>query len=524
MINKVSEETNIKMRLFPVRRHLVTGSRVRTVNSGFFFEDYPMRLVTLFLPLSALLMLAGCGGRSISDYEKKQRGNALFRQAINAEESGDIDGAIRLFKQVMIDEPRAYSAHFMLATLLHDHTEDYIAAIYHYQRYIELEPDSEKRPLAEERIKIAKHLLAPQLVRSVEATSPSLQQAHLLKEAARLNGIIVRLEGEKADQTEQIERSDAVLKELAAENLRLRKIVEQMRGADAVAESAPSVRERIGEISGSGSEASAGVSRAELEALRREAAASRTDAPAASVRKPVVEVPSVKSVLDKVQHRLTGQEGADDGRKAANDRETRAVAADSDLSAFSLFKPPAKEEKDAADSAEKQIYVVQPGDTPDAHRRPFLRRQHQVEADPGCQPDANRAGRPGPSRTEYRDPLSRADSVMTKSEKRRFTKTSAANVFVGGDLSRGKVAWKLDVGRAVNLDSGEIGSGFFFRRRGRRPVVARHRLFHYISAGGIRQLKRTTIDDLVEYRRRRFMFFMFLLAIFWLVFYILPSA
>jgi nucleoid-associated protein YgaU len=64
-----------------------------------------------------------------------------------------------------------------------------------------------------------------------------------------------------------------------------------------------------------------------------------------------------------VQHRLTGQEGADDGRKAANDRETRAVAADSDLSAFSLFKPPAKEEKDAADSAEKQIYVVQPGDT-----------------------------------------------------------------------------------------------------------------------------------------------------------------
>jgi hypothetical protein len=113
---------------------------------------------------------------------------------------------------------------------------------------------------------------------------------------------------------------------------------------------------------------------------------------------------------------------------------------------------------------------------------------------------------------------------MTKSEKRRFTKTSAANVFVGGDLSRGKVAWKLDVGRAVNLDSGEIGSGFFFRRRGRRPVVARHRLFHYISAGGIRQLKRTTIDDLVEYRRRRFMFFMFLLAIFWLVFYILPSA
>jgi hypothetical protein len=36
MINKVSEETNIKMRLFPVRRHLVSGRRGRTVKSGYF--------------------------------------------------------------------------------------------------------------------------------------------------------------------------------------------------------------------------------------------------------------------------------------------------------------------------------------------------------------------------------------------------------------------------------------------------------------------------------------------------------
>ncbi len=113
---------------------------------------------------------------------------------------------------------------------------------------------------------------------------------------------------------------------------------------------------------------------------------------------------------------------------------------------------------------------------------------------------------------------------MAKIEKKRFTRTSAANVFIGGDRHRGKVAWKLDVGRTVNLESGEIGSGFFFKRRGRQAVVGRNRLFHYISAGGIRQLKRTTIDDLVEYRRRRFMIFLALLAIFWLAFYILPSA
>ncbi len=362
MINKVSEETNIKMCLFQRRLFLRMWRRSRRVDGGINFEDCSMRLVISLLSLSALLLLNGCSRRTLSDYEKKQRGNALFRQAINAEESGDIEGAIRLYKQVMIDEPRAYSAHFMLATLLHDHAEDYIAAIYHYERYIELEPDSEKRPLAEERIKIAKHLLAPKLVRSVEATSPSLQQAHLLKEAARLNGIIVRLEGEKADQAERIEKSEGVHRELVAENLRLRKIVEQMRGSEAVAESATSVRERIGDISGAVGEASAGVGRTELEALRREAAASRGAVPSATAKKPVVEVPSVKSVLDKVQHRLAGPEG-DDSKKAENDREARAVATGGDLSEFSLFKAPAKTDKDAAERAEKQIYVVQPGDT-----------------------------------------------------------------------------------------------------------------------------------------------------------------
>ena len=113
---------------------------------------------------------------------------------------------------------------------------------------------------------------------------------------------------------------------------------------------------------------------------------------------------------------------------------------------------------------------------------------------------------------------------MAKNTNKRFTKTSAANVFVGADRYRNKVSWRLDVGRSVDLDSGQVDSNFFFKRRGRQAISYKNRLFHYISAGGMRQLKRTTVDDLIEYRKRRFLFFMLILAIFWLVFYILPSV
>ncbi|MFO7936090.1 MAG: hypothetical protein R6V06_00555 [Kiritimatiellia bacterium] len=111
-----------------------------------------------------------------------------------------------------------------------------------------------------------------------------------------------------------------------------------------------------------------------------------------------------------------------------------------------------------------------------------------------------------------------------KTEKRRFTSANATNVFVGGEKYGSKLAWRLDVERSVDLDSGQVSSKFFFKRRGHHPVSRKNKLFRYISAGGMRQLKRTTVDDLVEFRKRRFLFFMALLALFWVVFYIFPGV
>ncbi len=308
----------------------------------------------------ALVLATGCGRGGISDFEKNERGNALFSQAITTEKSGDVEGAIRLYKQVMIDEPKAYSAHFMLATLLQDYSEDYIAAIYHYNRYIELQPASQKVELAKQRIKISEHLLAPKILKSVGDSATGISQAHLLKENARLNGIIGNLEGEKSKLFQQVQTADAMVKELSAENARLRKIVDKMRDDSTVAAPADSLAERVKELRSSDQSGAEGFSKSELDALRREAADMKAgDAPSA-VKKPVVEVPSVKSVLERVHTRLTGEEAAK--KKAEADQEVRAAAKEGDLSEFSLFKPPADKEKTDKTGIER-TYVVQPGDT-----------------------------------------------------------------------------------------------------------------------------------------------------------------
>ena len=50
----------------------------------------------------------------------------------------------------------------------------------------------------------------------------------------------------------------------------------------------------------------------------------------------------------------------------------------------------------------------------------------------------------------------------------------------------------------------------------------RHRLFRYIFAGGLRQTRRTTADDVVERRRRMFLLGVAVLSVIWMIFYFLP--
>jgi nucleoid-associated protein YgaU len=340
-------------------------------------------------------LLIGCGGPGIADTERAERGSALYRKAIAAEQAGDIDEAVRLFNKVLIEEPRSFSAHFQLATLLQDHVEDYFGAIYHYKQYLALRPESEKSTLAQDRIRIAEQRLAPQILKKVGDSVQGLTQAHLLKENERLNLAITSLQGEKSVLLEEKAKSDKELTDLRADNERLRDLLRKMRvsEADETTTATPSAREAAATArQGSDTPTPSGDAK-QLRALREEAEtlAREGGRPPPPVPKPSTDMPSTESVLKKVEARITGAQtqAREEQRVSARDaaREARAPAKtekpaqtakpaqtrgevakeeeDSpDLSsALSLFGRDQKKDKAAGAEKNPRTYVVQPGDS-----------------------------------------------------------------------------------------------------------------------------------------------------------------
>ena len=309
-----------------------------------------------------LLCGLGCSKSGPAAAESAERGSSLYRQAFNAEQSGDIKEAVRLFNKVLIEEPRSYSAHFQLATLLHDHDEDYVGAIYHYKQYLYLRPESEKSTLAQDRIRIAEQLLAPQILKKVGDSVEGISQAHLLKETERLNRIITTLEGEKSVLLEGKAASDKEVAALRGDNERLRGILTKMRVSETVSEPAEPILKRVEDAvkKGEGEKPSAKTDAKTVRALREEASALSAGGSRETGRKPLVDVPSTEAMMRKVQTRL---EGAPETPAAVTKAEVSDKPDKSALSALSIFGKEDKKEKASKTSGEQRTYVVQPGDS-----------------------------------------------------------------------------------------------------------------------------------------------------------------
>ncbi len=316
------------------------------------------------------LMLCGlgCSRSGPAAAESAERGSALYRQAFSAEQSGDIKEAVRLFNKVLIEEPRSYSAHFQLATLLHDHDEDYVGAIYHYKQYLYLRPDSKKSTLAQERIRIAEQLLAPQILKKVGDSVQGISQAHLLKENERLNRIITTMEGEKAVLMEGKAAADKELEQLRGDTARLREVLNKMRVSETVSEPAQPILKRVEAAikRGESDTPAAKMDAQGLRALRDEASSMSGNGAAETGRKPLVDVPSTDAMIKKVQSRLEGtpEAQAAPAKPEASDKTGKTGKTEkSNLSALSLFGREEKHEKGAKPVGEQRTYVVQPGDT-----------------------------------------------------------------------------------------------------------------------------------------------------------------
>ena len=194
----------------------------------------------------AILAVSGCKP-SVAVADARDRATPGFERAISFEQVGKFDEAIKQYEQELLDHPRLLSAHLHLALLLHDHRQDYVGAVYHYQQYLKLRPGGEKDPMIEGRVRLAEQLLAAQLLRRVgDSADPA--QIQMSAEIKNLNTRVTTLEGEKGTLVDEKEKLTQEVQTAQGEVQRLRRLVDNLRLSDADTTSTrtkPSVLSRL---------------------------------------------------------------------------------------------------------------------------------------------------------------------------------------------------------------------------------------------------------------------------------------
>jgi len=110
--------------------------------------------IALFAGLTILLFV-GCGDRAARSDRREENDPALRRARVK-KKAQDIDGAIELYNRALERKPRLARAHLEVGLLYDSYKEDYNRSIYHYQRYLELRPTSEKKQLIQDLIRRAR--------------------------------------------------------------------------------------------------------------------------------------------------------------------------------------------------------------------------------------------------------------------------------------------------------------------------------------------------------------------------------
>lgn len=235
--------------------------------------------------LGLMTVCFGCAKHeTIALREAMERRSSLYRQAIAAEQAGNLEESVRLFHKVLLEEPKSFSAHFQLATLLQDYKKDYIGAIHHFRAYLALRPDSDKSvvqkgktaeemaAVVKERISKAKESLAPQLLTELGDSVEAVSQAHLMRKNTQLASTIKTLEVERSTAMKNCEESEKKRKQLQGEVARLRKLLEQIKRESVVSSSSSVIRaEKLKAEQNAFESSETGTKRDAIRRLREEA-------------------------------------------------------------------------------------------------------------------------------------------------------------------------------------------------------------------------------------------------------------
>jgi LysM repeat protein len=110
---------------------------------------------------AVLILLMGCiSGCVRGDNRVDEEKDPHFQRGRSLASGQDFKRAADEFEKALESNPRSAAAHFELGWLCDTKLNDYAGAIYHYERHLQLRPDSDKAAKVKERIRGCKQELA----------------------------------------------------------------------------------------------------------------------------------------------------------------------------------------------------------------------------------------------------------------------------------------------------------------------------------------------------------------------------
>ena len=200
------------------------------------------RLCPLLLCVFAAVM-CGCNkGPSLAEIEDRERASRLYTNAMEDLQAGRLDAAIKGFEHVVLQEPKSYSAHFQLATLLQDVRKDYVGAIVHYRYYLQLRPKSDKATVAQDRVKLCETLLSAEMVRKAGGSASNKLAADNEKLTAACDELTKKAKKLEEDLAKANRQMTGLKAELATKTRLVAKLAEEQGGGAA---KSPAIKEAL---------------------------------------------------------------------------------------------------------------------------------------------------------------------------------------------------------------------------------------------------------------------------------------
>lgn len=138
---------------------------------------FTRHFVAVFSACFALLLAAGCGPGGLRAAREER--DPLLQRARDRKNAQDISGAVEAYQRAIDKRPQLARAHLELGWIYDHDLEDYVRAVYHYQRYLELRPEADKQDLVKDLIQHARISYAASLP---DKPSEAIRQIAMLKE------------------------------------------------------------------------------------------------------------------------------------------------------------------------------------------------------------------------------------------------------------------------------------------------------------------------------------------------------